>query len=1597
MADFLGALADQVKDTLSSEMSLGENKNKKINLGSFAKQVDMSAERRYVEEGYIRQDPYNVSPKQFDLLIQEPSATVLVKKRMFSSLAENFRPDYMDQQEKLYYRAMRILFQNKCNQIAALEKLSKIQKVSSATGNVNANLMPILFGLSDILSGGFAEGQNLFGLPSSNPLASSANSFSKVMDQVKKIYAFNGASETTKWITDPTNLLKSQYGEGTGVIEITNFTNLNTSSSIELNPSAMSLSIVDPYHVMLITEYDIERAIADATNMFNNSQFFQFGKENVDQIIENSKSELNQVRSLRKASPISFRVSPDTLIGKRVVAVIDRSGTEIIFNYDPTGGTGFPGLGGFSNNSVSIDKEYLRDGSIAGYDGLDNNKSASKYRNKNAESEVAIFSRLITSIFTKLQLIANSKNAVIQNNKDTNDIRKELTFNFKSKMVLQEQDPIHIYINSKSRYDNKILAGLNSIFSGVGVLQNVNNTITDFKNSVDSLFNPSHHLPTQIEKSIYVGDNFPNFLWNMLRDQFVSEKEGTHVYGGLITRVSDRWSGGDYQITVDALDNAEYLNKGKINFKPSVDTFNGSIYDPISPFETDFNYVEGLSKAPQIPKLLKENEAILDAQFLKRKSGTNVGSKPKSNNYIEDASIDPNSGRITRVFHAPSGLSYKWKKNIGVFTQYGNDLTINNADRIGSANVENEPFAGLDIMNTISLLIAGVPYNFETYYNAGRDNGSFTNDPQSKQNSSQTFLSALRKDLVKSNAIWGNFIPFKNFVVNEKAYEKMASGQIGIDRANSDLEKDIEKLREIEQSTLIFGAVNTFDNNSNTYSGQYKSLQEQARQLRSKIDDQISGIRKLEDDLLKNSQEQSLNDNTVNSDETRRFLRKKMNFLTRRMSYDVRANSDKNLFIVDDNYDKDYDILAYNKSLDNNIGLLTNSYTNALDRIRLTADLLNMEVFCDTQGHIRARFPQYNRMPSSVFFKMLHLKDSSGIQFYPKFLDDFMEDQITGLKTRIEILENQIRLDCAMLGYQNDDAAVKFIQQGDSSSGTGEVFKFISDPEGIITGIDDLLNQSNQETSLFGGGTNQSLANYDFIKNQANSGRANFTSSQVYNSIIKILEKKSSADGLNLNSADTESIKSNTYIKSLISKIENRSNIKINIDNYITSPKTGSVSVISTIKQIDIFKLTKDISEKIKTRQNLMKMFYGAVKNSVEYKSIDNGNGFSLLPSDNYNNSKIPEVYEHMIEDESFDDLGFGSGKRFVIKNTQIIDLSINTSAPPYTTVQVNGIISDFALSTDGFSTAEGNSLTTATAVDYGMWRNYGFITTSPINLPFLNDAETQCAPYASMLLSRARKNTTRGSITIAGNEFMQPGEVIYLEDRQLLFYVENVAHNFSYSGSGSFTTTLNLSYGHSPGEYIPTFLDIIGKVMYKNRDVADVSVQRQQSTQNEDNIGSLINHNSVPTIEDISTIRNMMYLLKYKLSNFNNATDFIPKIDIRVYRDDNYQNASLNTYANNIKNILTGQASIEGLSIDLELPADKIDNLIKISVINLDDDTMHQSPSQKAMDSAKSMANTSVSLVSSSNSYLSGDKIKQALFDYVVDFWLVIEKVSNV
>jgi hypothetical protein len=1623
---------DKLSDQLSSEFSLGENTKHSLDttvdgqlkkygaLGEFSNKFNHSEQRKYVEEGYLRTDAFNAEPKAFALLMQEPNSTILIKKRMFSSIGENFRPDYMDKEEKLYYKSMKILFKNKCAQVAALEKLSKIQKITSTVGKIDEQLIPLIISLTDSFNEGLDPGSNLFGvLGSSNPLGGKeASNFTKVVDRLRRLYSFGNSNALTTWITDENNIFQSQFGQGTGVMEITNFTTVSTSTSVDFsNPGKFSLNISDPYQAMIVTEYDIEKAIGDATNSFYNHKIVQFGKDSAEQVINTNTNRFNELRRARKASPITFKVNPDTVLGRRLIAILDRTGDEIVFTYDSQG-TNVIGIGGFGN-SVTVADDYLIYGAVAGFDGLDTKNHKSTL--KTYDSELSVFKKLVMSIFNKIQLDANSKQAIKSANENTNYVRRKMRSQFAGQLIIQAMDLIHIYMRSKSQYDNNISTGLRNTFNPQASLNNIAESIRETSSSFQALFNPSDNGTFQSEKAAYVGKDFPNYLWSAMRSQFINENEGMHVFGGIIDVANDLWDDGKGTVSISGTDNSKYFEQGKINFKPGVDNFVGNAFDPLTPFKSKFDNVSSNANG-DIPELLDENKVLLGSSkdsgspLVKSKSGPFPGQPIFEDNHSQDRSVDPTTGKITRVFYAPDGLVYKWKEGIGSLVQFGSSLDLNNPQNVGIPSLTREPFAGQDIMNVLSLLVTGQPYNFANYWKTVISMDGFGRDPQSQQDPAHSYYNSLQNDLTKSNLMWGNFIPFKNLVMNETAYSAALKKQFDITNTNAILESNINKLKDLNDIAKTLGAANAIsENNSVLFQKQFVTLESKVKLLQSQINSNMNEIKSNDANYLIINGDQvtfDVNDfinpsalEKQTDGNLRRSVRRQINHLTRRMSYSVRDNEDKNLFIVDDFYDRDYDILAYEQSLTDGIKLFNNEYTSVREKIIGTASLLNLEVFCDTQGHIRVRPPQYNRMPSSIFYRMMYLKKVSGIQVFPKYLDDLFSDQLKSLRERVEIVEDMIRLDCAVLGQNNDYDAQNFILKNAFNKGSGTAFTFISNSDGIVTDVTSLMKSANPDNT--DDSNSQSFVDYENIKAQALSNRDLFTSGQRYSAII---------DTLTAQNSDTSILSSVTYnlntnIDNLISRVQTKSGQKIPRDKYLntnTLDDNGN-TVASGGTEVDVFKVTKELSDKLIERQKVVKLFYGALKNATEFKLLDDSpnTASELVTSGSYSNSNIPELFEHMIEDEDYDDYGPGSGSRYVIKNSQIKSMNFSANPPPYTSVEVIGYLNNYepnALPEDLKSfPGGGNGLVTAMAIDYDMWRNYGFTQGTPIVVPFLSDPKSQCAPYASMILSKNRKNILRGTVTISGNEYMQPGEVVFIEQRGMLYYVNSVRHSMTMGGS--FLTTLELTYGHSPGEYIPTYMDIIGKILLKNNDISSYAVNRNSSSNNEVNMGAINKdgssvENDAPlkktfSSANIQTINNIVYQSQY-IINSNNAkkNTTAANLELRIYYDDNNDiDSDLESFALKVKSIFV-QGSIDtiedGKTTQVSpLPEDNV----KIVYVNLSNDDNKKSPSQKAFDIARNQMNSNPS--SNTNNKKERDKLRKSLFKYVIDCWVKFDSPS--
>jgi hypothetical protein len=136
-----------------------------------------------------------------------------------------------------------------------------------------------------------------------------------------------------------------------------------------------------------------------------------------------------------------------------------------------------------------------------------------------------------------------------------------------------------------------------------------------------------------------------------------------------------------------------------------------------------------------------------------------------------------------------------------------------------------------------------------------------------------------------------------------------------------------------------------------------------------------------------------------------------------------------------------------------------------------------------------------------------------------------------------------------------------------------------------------------------------------------------------------------------------------------------------------------------------------------------------------------------------------------------------------------------------------------------------------AGATDFDLWRQYGYKVETK-QIPFITDSETMGKPYAILELIVAASDINSGNISVIGNEFYQPGDIVYIASRNLLYYVVNVTHRFDYSG-GNFSTDLSLKYGRPPGVYLPSPMDILGQQALGTADSKFITYRTARSDDN--------------------------------------------------------------------------------------------------------------------------------------------------------------------
>ncbi len=971
-------------------------------------------------------------------------------------------------------------------------------------------------------------------------------------------------------------------------------------------------------------------------------------------------------------------------------------------------------------------------------------------------------------------------------------VRKRMRKFYLGKSVVQPTDGIHIFMKSDSLFENdEDPVGLPLGLDRFGVDEEI----------------------LRQEMYAVTGDrDFDINLYKTLRDR--NAFTGASVFAGVVEKITDSFNDGFYSLSVTAKNNLWYLEQSFINSEPALDQSQGLLHDPLTPFDLEFDNFGNIKTVGKDGsagfQLSQDNIDRLSQVEVKHESGNLRGSTVTQKNIVN--STAPGTD-IQQADHFP-GMLYKWKEGIasvsismntsdptGLFFNQGKEA----ANNTYGLSITSTPFDNMDSANVVSLLVTGQPYNISNFINDSFVTGALNSLANKSSGSSyfETFFNVIQRQ----NKVLGNFKPLLNGesvnidTVKKLAYNKVSFQQVDI--RIGQLEDQIFSARQ----KLNGLPLNLTGGDSTLLLKTRQGLEAEMSALRQEQDLLIQQAATLGSDIDNISNNQDSLGFSLDPDEREKQIRdyqfRQLYAASRRIE-DVRYNRDVNYFIVGTEYDSDLDIQAFTANMRGGFKYFDNVYDPAINKAREAANAVDFEFFCDQSGNIRFRPPQYNKVPLSIYYELFRRKGQQGVDILPEFIQSLFIDNITSAREGIVKCNWNILL---TLGQSGDDTLIHSLN---ASVSTGE--------QGIVEYLGYKQVSSEGNITIADGNVTEELIEFnssDRVKIDRASPPSSRTMSnpltlKVLQTIATGMEKRFGASRMVINQDDIitkDDDMAVTKRKDLFKKIRAFSSQRnVLVKAYLSQLNKLSVSADS----IDSYGVDDTVLSAVEAKQDkLMQEIYQVV-------ATGNIQG--------YTRPVISNEFQNLVEDDSRNFIGRGSGRRFIIRDDSIKSFRVEETQPDYCRVNVTGQL-NFGNQSFGPSLLEGRTLW-AGAVDFDLWRMYGFKTTAEKKVPFLSDPESQLKPYAAFLLLKQRKKVMTGTVSVMGNEYYQLGDVVYLADRDMLFYVTGITHSFT--NGEDFSTNLTLAYGRPPGEYIPTPLDIIGKTLLK-QSTSSLSVTKRQ------------------------------------------------------------------------------------------------------------------------------------------------------------------------
>ena len=1295
-----------------------------------------------------------------------PRSSVLVKKKYFTTLAASNDLKWMSSLEKFFLRSVKALCAYKVQQIRVYESLTKFENFYQDYNVYNLNLLARLN----------KEARKAIKMTQAEEFNADGDIANAIIDLFREVprlddtqiavmellrrNIFATDNTLTTWIVDQENPDEGMTGPGTGVIELTLFNNFNVGLGLDSSPKGGSISFSDPYNISMVTEDDIKFAVTEAAT----------GKYGLFQsLLEGAFQERGVLDSIK---PLNYSD----------VSNIDQIQQGLSFDFG------------------DIDFGYI-----------------------------------------------------------TNRLRKF----FLGKPFIDPSDGIHIFVNSnKTTFDY----GANNV-EQLGVVDDQQNEISD--------------VVLEAERRLYFNNKITFEQYKKLRKYSSDSFSMQHIFAGYVTSTNISYSSGSYTLSVKYTDNMGWLNWSRFVTEPALADYVGILEDPLTPFKVSFDELGDIKPGTNLD-LLDENKQLLDLGILSYKSGLFRGQGASEQNLFQGEFNGVGSNKGSKILQHPDGFIYRWKD--GVVTQVAD---FQNADPTGSSfrkvkthiqqhglSAAEQPLVNLDIANILSILITGQPYDVEKFLkNSYEAHNLSKRSTASRLNQGQSDpLSFIINSIRKQNKYYGDFKPYRMITMNRRSIQKSITDLALKESINNTL-KDLQK-RKIEIRTQIrLITENVVDPQRNARNNiLIATLNAELNNIEASIKNQLriarnSGI--IEEKDIRTFDFNFLNpssglefegDEEFNESVTRAMMR----IGAKRRIEDVRLNRDKNYFIVSDQYDYNVDLKPFLLNIRNsNFKLFEGTYTNVFERCQAANNIIKFEFFCNSDGNIEFRPPQWNKTPLTVLQESARLTAQGKKSAIPGFITKTFQNRISALSNDIQTLNMSIVIASLLLGRfpdrtlipgmklkgkqalaffgvnakdapegENTPSTLSLVRNGNqtlekqtsnvfdlnadiSYSEYGEVF--LGDTETLLGVFDPIFQEEN---NVLDGVLN-------VVENGSSVPAFKYATLENVNRIIEDYEKR-----VGVNPAARLGIRNRKVVKSdfvfgvdlgrdseglenvLKEFISSEDSILTKITNLL-SERDRLVTILNRNKEKS--KELEEVNQIILTGNsenptNADKIFTEGFFKNNDYANATND--FSEKLDNTLNSLEILSgsaskgaLFDHMIEDDTVNIEGYGSGRRFVIEDIDIISATYSHDPPDFTRIDVVGdaplrLGSAFQGATDG-------KYYWAGATDFDMWRQYGY-KPFRVEAPYLSDSELQCKPFALMNLAIQKSKILKANISLVGNEFYKPGDVVFIKSSGLLYYVETVSHTFTYGQS--FTTSLSLSYGHPPGEYLPTPLDVIGQ-----------------------------------------------------------------------------------------------------------------------------------------------------------------------------------------